>query len=136
MAAQQGKDLLLKMQDATGVYISVAGLRSRSLTFNTQEIDATHRESAGRWRELLGGSGVRAARLTGTGIFKDAASDALIRSVMFSADIPNWQIVIPDFGMIEGPFQISTLAYAATHQTEVTFELALTSAGPITFTAL
>jgi TP901-1 family phage major tail protein len=78
MAAQKGKDLLLRMHDGSG-YITVAGLRSRQIAFNTEPVDVTHAESAGRWRELLAGSGVKRASVSGAGVFKDAASDALIR---------------------------------------------------------
>ena len=134
MAAQPGKDLLLKLQDATGGFVSVAGLRTRTLTFNAHVIDATHQESAG-WRELLAG-GVRSAHINGTGIFKDAASDALIRSTFFLDDVKRWQILIPDFGIIEGPFQISGLTFSANHDTEVAFDLALVSAGALSFAAL
>ena len=35
----------------------------------------------GQWRELLAGAGVKHARVTGAGIFKDAASDALVRQL-------------------------------------------------------
>jgi TP901-1 family phage major tail protein len=135
MAAQPGKDVLLKLQDTTGGFISVAGLRSRTLAFNAQAIDATHQDSPG-WRELLAGAGVRGAHIAGAGIFKDAASDALIRATFFGGAIQRWQIVIPDFGIIEGPFQITALTFTAAHDAEVTFDLTLVSAGALTFTAI
>ncbi len=81
MAAQKGKDLLLKV-DTTGTGRSrrSPGLRSRTLAFNAATVDITHTESAGRWRELLAGAGVKSARVAGAGIFKDAASDETVRS--------------------------------------------------------
>jgi TP901-1 family phage major tail protein len=136
MAAQRGKELLLKLQDATGAFVTVAGLRSRTLAFNAQVIDMTHQDSAGRWRELLAGAGLRAVQVAGAGIFKDAASDALIRSTFFGGALPIWQIVIPDFGIIEGPFQITALTFSAHHDAEVAFDLTLASAGAVTFTAI
>ncbi len=76
MAAQKGKDLLLKVDsDGAPTFVTVAGLRSRSIQLNAATVDITHTESAGRWRELLAGAGVKSARIAGTGIFKDAASD-------------------------------------------------------------
>ncbi len=136
MAAQKGKDLLLKLDDGTGAYVGVAGLRTQRLALNSDTVDVTHAESVGRWRELLEGAGVRRASLAGTGLFKDAVSDALVRQVFFDGLIRNWQIVIPSFGTIAGPFQISSLDYRGDHTAEVTFELALESAGALTFTAL
>jgi TP901-1 family phage major tail protein len=46
------------------------------------------------------------------------------------------EIVIPDFGTVTGPFQITSLEYAGNHDAEATFEIALSSAGEITFAEL
>lgn len=135
MGAQKGKDLLLKVHDGTG-FVTVAGLRSRALAFNAQSVDITHAESAGRWRELLDGAGVKRASLTGSGVFKDAASDALVRAAFFDGTLLACEVVIPDFGAVSGPFQITALEIAAEHDREVTFELTLESAGALTFAAL
>ncbi len=135
MVAQKGKDLLLKISDG-GTYVTVAGLRSRRLSFNTETVDVTDAESVGRWRELLGGAGVQRASLTGAGIFKDQASDALVRAAFFAGTILSWQVLIPDFGTLTGPFQITALEYSGDHNGEVRFELALESAGSLTFGAL
>ena len=134
MAAQKGKDLLLKLEDAAGVFLTVAGLRTQRLAFNADPVDVTNQESIGRWRELLAGAGVRRASLAGSGVFKDGASDEKIRLAFFDALIKNWQIVIPGFGIVQGPFHISSLDYRGEHAGEVTFELALESAGPLAFT--
>ena len=136
MPAQKGKDLLLKVDGAgTGVFTTVAGLRTRSLSFNAETVDITHAESTGRWRELLAGAGARHARVQGAGIFKDAASDEIARSLFFTATIRDWQIIVPDFGTMAGPFQISGLEFSGQHDRELTFDLTLESAGEIIFTA-
>lgn len=136
MAAQKGKDLLVKIDDGTGSFVTVAGLRTRRLSFNADTVDATDSESVGRWRELLAGAGVRRASLAGNGVFKDAASDALIRQVFFDGAISAWQIVVPDFGTIAGLFQISSLDWRGEHAGEVTFDIGLDSAGPLSFVAI
>lgn len=137
MTAQKGRDLLLKVFDAaTGGYVTVAGLRSRKLAFNAAQVDVTDAESAGRWRELLAGAGVNRASLSGSGLFKDAASDALVRAAFFSGDILNWQVIIPDFGAVTGLFQIAALEYSGQYNGEVLFDLSLESAGELTFGAL
>jgi TP901-1 family phage major tail protein len=132
MAAQKGKDLLIKVHDGAS-YVTVAGMRARRLAFNAETVDITHAESAGRWRELLAGAGVRRASLGGRGLFKDAASDALVRQMFFDGAIRNCEVVIPDFGTVAGPFQITSLEFAGEHDGEVTFELSLESAGELTF---
>jgi TP901-1 family phage major tail protein len=135
MAAQKGKDLLLKLDsDGSGTFVTVAGLRSRSIAFNSETVDITHAESAGQWRELLAGAGAKSAKVTGSGLFKDAASDALIRDYVFNGTIRPWQVIIPDFGMVQGPFQITAFELTGRHDTEVTFDLSLDSAGELTFT--
>jgi TP901-1 family phage major tail protein len=137
MAAQSGKDMLLKLdQTGSGSFLTVAGLRTRSLAFNAASIDITDAESAGRWRELLSGGGIKRALVAGSGIFKDQASDAQMRSLFFAGTIRNWQLILPDFGTIEGPFQIVALEFSADHAGEVTFELALESAGALSFAVL
>ena len=137
MAAQRGKDLLLRLDVAgSGTFETVAGLRTRRIAFNAETVDVTDAESAGRWRELLGGAGVQRASLSGAGLFKDAASDGLVRAAFFAGSIVGWQVVIPDFGTVSGPFQITALDYSGQHDGELQFELALESAGPLTFAVL
>lgn len=94
MAAQSGKDMLLKLdQTGAGSFITVAG------------------------------------------VFKDQASDATIRGLFFGGTIRNWQLILPHFGTVEGPFQIVALEFSADHAGEVTFDLALESAGEVSFAA-
>ena len=137
MAAQSGKDMLLKLdQTGSGSFLTVAGLRTKQLAFNAASVDTTDAESAGRWRELLQGGGIKRAAVSGSGIFKDKTSDAQVRELFFGGTIRNWQLILPDFGTVEGPFQIVALEFSGNHAGEVTFELALESAGEIGFTAL
>lgn len=135
MTSQKGKDLLVKIDDG-GSYVTIAGLRARRLAFNAASVDITDAESAGRWRELLAGAGVQRASISGSGLFKDAASDALTRQVFFAGEIRSFEVIIPDFGSVTGPFQIVALEYSGRHDGEVTFEMALESAGALTFGAL
>lgn len=136
MPAQKGRDLLIKVDSSgTGTFVTVAGLRTRSFSFGTETVDVTHAESAGQWRELLGAAGTKRARLAGAGVFKDETSDATVRELAFGTTLRNWQIVVPDFGIIQGPFQVTALEYSGGHDRELTFEIALESAGALAFTA-
>ena len=135
MAAQRGKDLLIRISTASG-FLAVAGLRTCQIAFNAETVDVTNADSAGRWRELLaGGAGVRRAALSGSGVFRDEASDARLRQVFFDGTLETYQIVVPGFGTLEGAFQITSLEYRGDHAGEVTFDMALDSAGPLAFTA-
>ncbi|MFF8801898.1 MULTISPECIES: phage major tail protein, TP901-1 family [unclassified Methylobacterium] len=135
MSAQKGRDLLVRVSNGAGGFVAVAGLRARQLAFNAETVDVTNADSAGRWRELLAGAGVRRASVAGAGVFRDEASDARLRQMFFDGAIDSFQIVVPAFGTIEGLFQITSLEYRGDHAGEVTFDMALDSAGALSFTA-
>lgn len=134
MGAQRGGDVLLKIA-RNGGYETVAGLRTKRMSFDARTVDVTDAESAGRWRELLADAGVRRAAITGSGLFKEAGSDEAIRALFFGGGIARFQLIVPEFGTIEGPFQIARLDYAGAYDGEATFEIALESAGELTFGA-
>lgn len=136
MSAQRGKDILLKIESAPGVFATVAGLRARTISLNARAVDATDGDSAGRWRELLAGAGVKSAAVSGQGIFRDAASDALIREAFFEQAAKVWRLIVPDFGQLEGPFLVAALEYAGEHEGEATFAINLASAGEVAFSAV
>jgi TP901-1 family phage major tail protein len=136
MSAQRGRDILLKIEGASGVFTTVGGLRARTISLNARSVDATDGDSAGRWRELLDGAGVKSAAVAGQGIFRDAESDALIREAFFDQGARRWRLIVPDFGVLEGPFLVAALEYAGEHEGEATFAISLASAGEVTFETL
>lgn len=137
MAVQSGRDLLIKVDmTGAGLFDTVAGLRATRLSFNAETVDVTSLESQGGWRELLAGAGVKSAAISGSGVFRDANTDERARQIFFDGAIPDFQVVIPGFGIVEGPFQISALEYAGSHNGEASYEMTLASAGALTFTAL
>ena len=134
MTAQKGKDVLIKIDAGSG-YQTVAGLRAARITLNAQPVDVTTAESAGRWRELMADAGGRSASVSGSGVFKDAASDAMVRQAFFDGAALTAQLIVPDFGPIEGAFAVASLEYAGDHDGEATFEISLISAGELSFAA-
>ncbi|WP_299206615.1 phage major tail protein, TP901-1 family [uncultured Tateyamaria sp.] len=137
MGAQNGKDLLLKVDmTSDGQFETIAGLRATRVSFNAESVDVTSLESQGGWRELLSGAGVRSANITGAGVFKDEGTDERARQIFFDGETPDFQVIIPDFGVVEGPFQVTSLEYSGSHNGEATYEMSLASAGALTFTAL
>ena len=138
MAGQAGRDVLLKISDGatTPNFVTIAGLRAKTIALSAKSVDATSADSPNAWRELLAGAGLKEASVSGSGVFKDAASDALVRTSFFSQDRRIWRLIIPDFGTLEGPFQIAALEYGGAHDGEVTFSMTLISAGELGFVAL
>mgnify|MGYP001547336139 FL=1 len=137
MVAQKGKDLLIKIDmDGSGTFQTVAGLRASRISFNAETVDVTNLDSAGGWRELLGGAGVRSAAISGSGVFRDENTDERARQIFFDGEILAFQVIIPNFGVVEGPFQLTTVEYSGQHDGEAAYELSMASAGALTFTAI
>lgn len=137
MTVQNGKDLLVKVDmNGAGLFETIAGLRATRISFNAESVDVTSLESQGGWRELLAGAGVRSASISGSGIFRDEATDERARQLFFDGLTPAFQVIIPDFGIVQGPFQVTALEYAGSHNGEATYELSLASAGELSFAAV
>ena len=136
MAVQAGKDLLVKVDmTSDGQFETIAGLRATRVSFNAEPVEVTSLDSEGGWRELLAGAGVRYAAISGSGVFRDAGTDERARQLFFDGLTPDFQIVIPSFGIIEGPFQVAAIEYGGSLNGEATYELSLQSAGQLSFTA-
>ena len=136
MSAQNGKDLLIKVDLSGGnTFQTLARLRATQISFNAEIVDITSLESAGGWRELLAGSGVKSAAISGSGVFKDPNNDERARQIFFDAATPQFQVIIPDFGTVQGPFQVTAIDYAGNHNIEATYEISFASAGALMFTA-
>ncbi len=137
MAVQSGKDLLIKVDlVGDGQFATVAGLRATRISFNAETVDVTSLDSVGGWRELLAGAGIKSAAISGAGVFRDANTDERARQIFFDAEVPNFQVVIPSFGIVQGKFQITAIEYSGNYNGETTYDMSLASAGALTFTAI
>lgn len=137
MSAQKGRDFLLKIGDGGNpeTFSTVGGFRTNTLKINNEVVDATSKDSAGN-RELLAGAGLHSMGATGSGIFVDDAAFAAAHAAALNNTIDNWQIIIPDFGTYEGPFQITVLEFSGDYNGEQQYNITLESGGAIIFTAL
>lgn len=138
MSGQKGRDVLIKIGDGgtPEAFITVAGIRAKTISLNARTVDGTSGESPEAWRELIAGAGVKSASVSGAGVFKDAAPDALIQQAFFTQAVKAFQLVIPDFGVLEGPFLVEALDYSGDHDGEAAFAITLASAGALSFEAL
>lgn len=136
MVAQKGSDILVKVDTTgTGNFVTIGGMRSKSISFNAETVDVTDSDSAGKWRELLTGAGIKSATITGSGVFKDSLAEGTVRTNFFSQTKVEHQFIVPDFGTVEGFFQTSSIDYAGEYNGEMTFSMTFESAGELTFTA-
>jgi TP901-1 family phage major tail protein len=79
MAAQKGKDVLMKINTSGSTYVTIGGLRSTSITLNDEAVDITNKDSLGT-RTLLAGAGVNSISVSGSGVFTDSTAEALVRT--------------------------------------------------------
>jgi TP901-1 family phage major tail protein len=137
MTVQRGRDLLVKIKNPNGgQFMSVAGVRSHDISLNARPVDATHADSSGRWRELLGQSGVRSARISGTGLMVSSETDRLLRTIFFNGDLAQYQIFIPDLCLMTGPFALTQMQYSGAYDGELSWRLELVSGGALNVSAL
>lgn len=133
MAAQKGREILIKMQ-ISGVYTTIAGMRQKSMRLSDGHSDVSDADSPGRWREMLAGTGLFSMSISGSGPFKDAASEAQVVTNFLAGATPNFQFIVPGLGTFQGAFVITGLDFGGDHQGEVSRSMAFESAGEITFT--
>lgn len=138
MSGQKGRDVLIKIADGGDpeTFVTVAGIRAKTISLNARTVDGTSGESPQAWRELIAGVGVKSASVSGAGVFKDANSDALMQQAFFTQAAASFQLVIPDFGTLSGPFIVEALDYSGDHDGEAAFAVTLASAGALSFAAL
>ena len=136
MAAQKGKSILIKVDtDGAGDFETIGGMRSKSITLNKETVDVTDSDSVLQWRELLGGAGVKTCSISGSGVFKDSATEGLILTNFNTDVIAEYQFIVPALGTFEGLFDITSVEYSGEYNGEAQFSMSFESAGQITFTA-
>lgn len=135
MAAQCGKAIVVSVKDDAGspAYQVVAGLRTRSISFNSETVDVTNADSTNSWRELLSSCGTISASMKGDGIFTDDAGFEALRDAVFDRTARDAKILVPGLGTFEGKWRFSSLEVAGEFNKEVTYSFGLESAGEITF---
>ncbi|MEM7766445.1 MAG: phage major tail protein, TP901-1 family [Pseudomonadota bacterium] len=135
MAGQKGRDVLIKIADGIGGFETVAGIRTTRFACAAGQVDGTSADSPDAWRELLDGAGIRSVQVQGSGVFKAAASDTRLRTLFFDGRSDVFRLIVPGFGTLEGPFQVTGLTYSGAHDGEAQFGLTLESAGVVSFAA-
>jgi TP901-1 family phage major tail protein len=134
MSGRGGKDLLLKVESSTpGTFVTIGGLRSKSLSINNEEVDITNHGS-NQWKESLDEAGIRSMAISGGGVFaNDAAMKQAMKDVI-SGKQRNYQIIDADADItFEGKFKITSCELAGEYNGEQTWSLSLASSGEVTF---
>lgn len=135
MAAQKGRSFVLKVGDGatSETFTTVGGMRTKSLAINNELVDITDDDSAGK-RELLAAAGIQTVTVSGSGVFKDSASEETVRRNAKDQTIDNYRIQFEDGSYFEGAFQISSLEYTGEYNGARMYSITLESSGDITYT--
>lgn len=136
MVAQAGKLILIKRKPpGGGSSVTVGGMRSKSITLNKETVDVTDSDSVEQWRELLSGAGVKSCSISGSGVFKDSAAEALILSDFLDDVMPDMEFIVPGLGTFAGAYDVASIEYSGEYNGEAQFSMSWESAEAIEFTA-
>lgn len=138
-SATRGGAVLTLTTDGTGtlddIYQIFGGLRSKSITVNSEEIDVTNHDSD-EWKTLLNGAGIRSAALSGELVNVDTDSVLkYIRSQMLQNLVVDLQIVVSEFGSkFQGSFKVTELGTQGDYNAESTVSISASSSGAVAYT--
>lgn len=132
MAAQKGREILIKRHDGTS-QVTIGGMRAKSIRINgAQAADVSDSDST--WRELLAGAGLKSVSFQGGGVFKDSAPENGILQDILNDVSKVMQFIVPGLGTFEGTFIIQNLEYSGGHEGELNYSGSWESTGTVTFT--
>lgn len=132
MSAQRGKDIMIRTL-VSAVMTTVAGMRTKSLSVNSEIVDVSDSGSTSEWRELLANAGIKTVAIKGSGVFKDSNAETALVGLVLAGTIQAYEFVYPGLGTFSGSFQISQCELAGEYKGEATFSFSFESAGVITF---
>jgi TP901-1 family phage major tail protein len=139
MAKQLGRLMLLKIGDgaASEVFSDLCGLTAKTMTINNTEIDVTTPDCTNpggvMWTEVL--AGTKRVTVAGEGLFTEPTTLARANTVATSAGaVANLRMIVPELGTFAASFFFTTLDLGGPADGGVTYSVAASSTGPVTFT--
>lgn len=130
MAAQAGSGVLIQIGDDTSPagYVTIGGLRTKSLSFNGESIDITNDDSSG-WMEILDAQGINSVEVSGSGVFTDEQGFHRVWEAWENKTLTYFKLTIPSFRTIEAKFKVTSISAAGEYNGEVTYDISLQSSG-------
>jgi len=132
---QAGKDWLLQVDsDGMGTFVTVGGLRSKSMSLNADGIDVTNHGTAQN-RTLLDGAGILSMSVSGSGVHNgDATTLDLIDDNMRTQTLTTFRLADVAAGArtYTASFKITSFERASEFNAEQTYSISLESSGVIT----
>lgn len=133
MSASGGKDLLLQYNTTGSTYVTVGGLRTKSMTLNNEPIDVTNHGS-NQFREILASAGIRSLSMSGSGVYTgDSATLQAIEAAALAGTLVSFQMVDDNNSRTyEADFKVVSFEWSGEYNTEMTYSISLESSGTIT----
>ena len=134
----KGRELRIKVRiDWSRCFTVIGGIRTESMTINSETVDVTDKDGNG-WRELLEGAGITSMSLKGSGVVSD---NAVFTDHIMAAVMANTHVVLKiesGLGDVwQGTFAIQVAERSGEYNKEENFQhYTLESAGTITYTAV
>jgi len=129
-----GIKLLIQIETAPGVFTLLGGLRSKSLSFNSESVDVTN-HSSDEWSTRLDNSGIRAMSLSGSGVHNgDVETLGLAEDNAIANKLTRFRILDTDNNgrSYTAYFKIASFERAGEYNAEQTYSISLESSGEVT----
>lgn len=136
MPAKSGVTMLLKIKNdatPTPALVTIGGLRSKSVSFNSELVDITNSDSVNMWREVLGGVGVNSFSASGSGRTIDLTSTNVIYDALADRTLRDVELTIPNLGVITCTARITALEITGNYNDACDFTFTIESASNVTF---
>lgn len=117
---------------SAGNFITVAGMRSTSMSINNEQVDVTDKGDV-PWRQLLA-VGVRSMELSASGIFSNAQVLNDIMNDVTNGAIVNFEVTSGRGDQFAGDFLVASCERTGEYNGAEQYSLSLASAGAITYT--
>jgi TP901-1 family phage major tail protein len=134
MSGKKGRDVLIKAEVTPGTWVTIGGLRSKSISLNDEMVDTSDNESAGRWRELGEGFGIRTFSISGGGLIKKSQGEQFLKNQFVAGTHPRLQFIVADFLTVEAKCQITKMDFSGDYNKEAAYSLSFENNGEVTLT--
>ncbi len=136
MPSMKGRDLLLKVGNGgtPEVFTTVGAARTLSMTIDNRAVDVTAMD-AGGLQALNAQAGLQGMQVVLQGLFKDSASEEMLRAAAFSRAVGNYELVFPNADKYAAAFVVENYTRSGAHDGLETFTVTLRRSGGGTFTA-
>lgn len=117
-------------------YLTVGGLRSKSLSFNSEAIDITNGDSD-EWKVTLDGAGIRSMSISGSGVYtNESVFRAVELKAMTNALTCLMFIDVKNDRIYDGCYKITSIEQSGDYDAEGQYSLSAESSGEVVVTDL